>query len=246
MRGDKAIIMDMDGVLLQTQDLHALAWKKTFDEYLSQLRAEGKFKEFDLPSDYRKFLDGKTRGEGIKSYLQHLGLEIPEGSPDDDETMNTVVGLGMRKQKHYQDLLARRGPRVYGDSMEAIKKWTNHHIPLAVVSSSANCKTVLRMGNLEVYFDTIVDPQLADKKKLKSKPSPDYFVHSAELLGYKPGQCLVVEDSEAGIKAAKEGGFLKVYGMVHEADSEKERELTEAGADKIIHSLNEIEEKEVE
>ena len=72
MQGDKAIIMDMDGVLLQTHDLHAQAWKKTFDEFLQGLYGQGKFKEFDLVSDYRKYLDGKTREEGIKSYLAHL------------------------------------------------------------------------------------------------------------------------------------------------------------------------------
>lgn len=245
MQGDKAIIMDMDGVLLQTHDLHAQAWKKTFDEFLQGLYGQGKFKEFDLVSDYRKYLDGKTREEGIKSYLAHLEMDLPPGNAQDDETMNTIAGLGMRKQKHYQDLLSQKGPRVYADSVEAIKKWTNQHVPLAVVSSSKTCKAVLKMGNLEVFFDTIVDPELAQKKQLRSKPEPDYFVHGAELLGFRPDHCLVVEDSESGIRAAKKGGFLKVYGMVHEDDKERERELLDAGADKVIHSLKDIPEAEL-
>ena len=237
MQGDRAIILDMDGVLLQTQHLHAIAWQRTFDEFLASL---GREKRFDIVEDYRKYLDGKPRYDGIQSYLNFLGVDLPLGTVNDPPGLGTVHALGMIKQKHYQDLLAERGPMVYQDSLDAVKRWTNQHVPLAVVSSSTACKAVLQLGRMEIFFDAIVDPQLASKQNLKGKPAPDYFIHGAELLGFKPHDCIVVEDSLAGVEAAKKGGFFKVYGMNHEGDKEKERELLNAGADQVIHSLNEI------
>lgn len=236
MQSEKAIILDMDGVLLQTHHLHAAAWKKMFDEFLG---ARGG-RAFDLEADYREYVDGMPRHDGLKSFLRSRNITLPVGSESDPPGAETVYGLGNKKQAYYQDLLEQKGPKVYKDSLAAVKRWTNQHVPLAVVSSSKSCKQVLRMGNIEIFFDAIIDPQLASKQELKGKPEPDYFLHGAELLGFKPKDCLVVEDSQAGVKAAKKGGFYKVYGIVHEPDHQRERELRQAGADKIIHSLEEI------
>ncbi|MCO4754275.1 MAG: beta-phosphoglucomutase family hydrolase [Bacteriovoracaceae bacterium] len=247
MQGDKAIILDMDGVLLKTHHLHALAWKKMFDEFLQEyaLLHSLEFTPFDELKDYRKYVDGKPRLEGLKSFLDSRDITIPMGDDSDSESALTIKHLGEKKDKYYQELLNTKGPKVYKDSVDTVRKWTNHHVPLAVVSSSQSCKQVLAMGRIEIYFDTIVDPELASKQELKGKPEPDYFVHGAELLGFKPDKCFVVEDSQAGVKAAKKGGFAKVFGIVHDNDPEKEQELRHAGADEIIHSLSEIHDPEL-
>lgn len=247
MQGDMAIILDMDGVLLQTHHLQALAWERTFKEFFSQ-REDGSYEaaHFDIKSDYRKFFNGRPEEEGVRDYLSSIGVALPQGSENSEESYDTVIGIGKVHQRYYEDLLADHGPKVYRDSLEAVKRWTNQHVPLGLVSSSTACQAVLRMGNVEIFFDAIVDPQLARKKSLKGKPEPDYLVHSAELLGFRPDQCYVVEDSEAGVRAGKKGGFLRVFGMVHEPDESKEQELLAAGADEIIHSLNDIDKNEIE
>lgn len=242
----KAIILDMDGVLLQTHHLHALAWKETFDAFFEDLASTkgfGKIKEFDLVKDYRKFLNGRPRTEGIKSYLEALGISLPHGSDTEGASFESLEALGKLKQRHYQSLLAERGPKVYPDSLEALKRWTHDHVPMALVSSSEFCKAVLQMGKIEIYFDTIVDPELAKINDLNGKPAPDYFIHAAELLGYAPEECVVVEDSEVGVRAAKKGGFLKVYGLVRDDErfaDERRENLMQAGADALIQSLHEI------
>ncbi|MBG59783.1 MAG: hypothetical protein CMJ16_04925 [Peredibacter sp.] len=247
MQGDKAVILDMDGVLLKTHHLHALAWKKMFDEFLMAYceKNNQKFTAFDEIKDYRKYVDGMPRLDGLQNFLKSRGISLPWGEETDTLDDLTITGLGKKKERYYQELLNTKGPRVYKDSVDVIRKWTNHHVPMAVVSSSQNCKQVLAMGRVEIFFDTIVDPQLASKQELKGKPEPDYFVHGAELLGFRPDQCYVVEDSLAGVRAAKKGGFSKVFGMVHEDDPEKEKELLRAGADEIIHSLSEIHDPEL-
>lgn len=246
MQSEKAIILDMDGVLLRTHHLHAIAWKKMFDEFLRAWAQKNNqaFQEFDLEQDYRKYVDGRPRLEGLGRFLESRDIVIQKGSEADPEGAHTVYGLGKKKERFYQQLLEEKGPQVYKDSLAAVKKWTNQHVPLAVVSSSSSCKQVLRMGNIEIFFDAIIDPHLAKKQELKGKPEPDYFLHGAELLGFKPKDCLVVEDSEAGIKAAKKGGFAKVFGIVHERDEQRVQELLDAGADQIIFSLEEIKELE--
>ncbi|MBC76586.1 MAG: hypothetical protein CME64_11285 [Halobacteriovoraceae bacterium] len=247
MQGDKAVILDMDGVLLKTHHLHAMAWKRLFDEFLKEHSEvnQTEFIPFDEINDYRKYVDGMPRLQGLQNFLLSRRIDLPWGSDNDTDNDHTIIGLGKRKQRYYQELLNTKGPKVFKDSVEVIKKWTNHHVPMAVVSSSQNCKQVLAMGRVEIFFDTIVDPQLAAKQDLKGKPEPDYFVHGAELLGFKPDQSYVVEDSLAGVKAAKKGGFSKVFGMVHGEDSEKENQLRDAGADAIIHSLSEIHDPEL-
>ena len=83
--GIKACLFDLDGVLTQTAKVHAAAWKQMFDEYL-RARAERTgepFREFDLVSDYGTYVDGKPRADGVRSFLESRGIELPEGGADD-------------------------------------------------------------------------------------------------------------------------------------------------------------------
>ena len=243
MQSDNAIILDMDGVLLQTHHLRALAWKETLDNFLNERsKTLGEDQApIDLLKEYRDLFDGKPCMEGLKEFLNSRDISLPLGSPNDPTGFGGIYALGNAKEEIYLDLLESKGPQVYQDSLDCVKRWTNQHVPLAVVSSSLLCRHVLKIGNIEIFFDAIIDPQLASKQRLKGKPEPDYFLHGAELLGYKPEKCLVVEDSQAGVQAAKKGGFPLVYGIVHDRDQRKAQELKEAGADKVIFSLTEVE-----
>jgi beta-phosphoglucomutase-like phosphatase (HAD superfamily) len=94
-----AVLCDLDGVLTNTARLHATCWKQMLDEYLKERagkRAEA-FVPFDIDSDYRFYVDGKPRFDGVRDFLKSRGVHLPEGSPDDPPQAETVGGLGNRK-----------------------------------------------------------------------------------------------------------------------------------------------------
>ncbi|MDZ7781402.1 MAG: hypothetical protein U5K56_00115 [Halioglobus sp.] len=103
----KAVLFDMDGVITATAKAHAAAWKRLFDEFL-KARAErhgGKFRPFDSRLDYRRYVDGKPRMDGVKSFLDARGIELPCGDKDDDPDRETVCGLGNRKDRYFNTWL---------------------------------------------------------------------------------------------------------------------------------------------
>jgi len=78
-------LFDLDGVLTQTAKIHAQAWKEMFDDFLRSRakRTDEPFQEFDRPTDYDEYVDGKPRLEGVHSFLQSRGIDLPIGSPQD-------------------------------------------------------------------------------------------------------------------------------------------------------------------
>src|SRR5690554_2463090 len=91
-----AVIFDLDGVITRTAKTHAAAWKAMFDEYLQRhAAAHGEpFRPFDMDHDYRRYVDGKPRYDGVASFLASRGIHLPHGSPDDPPQKETVCGLG--------------------------------------------------------------------------------------------------------------------------------------------------------
>src|ERR1700738_3674966 len=90
--GVTACLFDLDGVLTQTAKVHAAAWKEMFDAYLQQ-RADARgeaFVPFDPVDDYDAYVDGKPRYDGVRSFLASRGIELPQGSPDDDAGTETI------------------------------------------------------------------------------------------------------------------------------------------------------------
>lgn len=97
--GVRACLFDLDGVLTQTAKVHALAWKQTFDGYLRARAARdgGQFAEFDAVHDYDEYVDGKPRYDGVRSFLASRDIHLPEGDPSDGPDVETVDGIGNRK-----------------------------------------------------------------------------------------------------------------------------------------------------
>src|ERR671919_848315 len=106
-----AVIFDMDGVVTDTASVHAVAWKRLFDEYLTERsRPTGEpSRPFDVDEDYRRYVDGKPRYDGVRSFLASRGISLPEGDPSDPPEWETVCGLGNRKNGYFHALLAARG-----------------------------------------------------------------------------------------------------------------------------------------
>src|SRR5437764_6158661 len=117
--GVKACLFDLDGVLTQTAKVHAAAWKQTFDEYLRKRQGEG-FQEFDIVADYDEYVDGKPRYDGVRSFLQSRGIELPEGTHDDPPSKDTVCGIGNRKNELVLKLIKQQGVEAYDGSVRFV------------------------------------------------------------------------------------------------------------------------------
>ena len=112
-----AVLLDLDGVITDTASLHAACWKQMFDEYLQKhaMQTGEAFRPFDVATDYRLYVDGKPRFDGVRDFLRSRELHLPEGSPDDPPQAETVGGLGNRKNELINKVIQRgRGRAVRG------------------------------------------------------------------------------------------------------------------------------------
>ena len=213
--GVTACLFDLDGVLTQTAKVHAAAWKQTFDEYLRSAREKTgeEFEEFDPIEDYDEYVDGKPRYDGVRSFLESRGIELPEGSPDDPPDAETIYGIGNRKNELVLKLIKEHGVEAYEGSVRYVKAARDAGLRRAVVSSSANCQDVLVAAGIEDLFEARIDGIVADREHLKGKPAPDTFLAGARALGVAPAQAAVFEDALAGVQAGHDGDFGFVVGV---------------------------------
>lgn len=234
----QSVIFDLDGVITQTARVHSAAWKKAFDEYL-KMRAQRdgeEFKEFTR-DDYLTYVDGKPRYEGVKSFLESRGIEIPYGNPKDEADMETICGIGNKKNDSFCEVLKKDGADVYHSTVDLIHTLKDHDIKIGVASSSKNCKIILETADLLDLFETRVDGVVSAELGLRGKPEGDIFVTAAKNLGTDPAHSVVVEDATSGVAAGKNGGFSLVIGV---ARHKNEKELKEHGADIVVSDLSEV------
>jgi alpha,alpha-trehalase len=236
----EAVIFDMDGVITNTANIHAASWKQMFDEYLKR-RAERygeRFRPFDANLDYRRYVDGKPRYDGVEGFLESRGISLPYGDRRDKPDEETVCGLGNRKNQYFLQRLKKQRARVYRPSIEFIKRLKSRDIRTAVISASRNAETVLEAARVRELFSVKVDGVDSIKRHLKGKPDPAIFLEAAERLKVKPEKAAIVEDSLAGVEAGRRGKFKLVIGLDRAKQSE---ELRKRGADLVVQSLSQIE-----
>jgi beta-phosphoglucomutase family hydrolase len=234
----RAGLFDLDGVLTKTAAVHAAAWKEMFDEFLRR-RAEQTGQPlvpFDIHADYDRYVDGKPRADGVRSFLASRGIELPEGGPDDPPSAATVHGLGNRKNELVLAKLA-GGVEVYPGSVRYVEALRDAGLPRAVVSSSANTRAVLKVTGLDTLFDEVVDGVVAEQEGLAGKPAPDTFLAAARALGVAPGDAAVFEDALAGVEAGRAGGFGYVVGVDRTGQAD---ELRHHGADIVVTDVADL------
>jgi len=234
-----AVIFDLDGVITNTQQLHAEAWKAVFDEVIAIVsrREAREIEPFRIDGDYYRYVDGKPRYDGVRSVLASRSIEIPEGNPGDPPVADTVFGIGNRKNQRYLKLLEHRGAQVYPAALTQIRALRAAGFALAVVSSSRNCRRVLESVGAERLFHVRVDGNDIELLGLAGKPAPDIFRAAARLLGAAPDRTAVVEDAISGVRAGHAGGFGLVIGVDRHG---KPTALAEAGADAVVAGLGEV------
>lgn len=232
--GITTLLFDLDGVITRTAVVHAAAWKEMFDAYLATQEDQA---PFDSRTDYDKFVDGKPRYDGVRSFLASRGLSLPDGDPSDPPDAKTVCGLGNRKNDLVGAIIKSDGVEAYPGSVRYLDAAKLAGLRLAVVSSSANCRAILESCGLLDEFEEIMDGVVAAERKIKGKPAPDTFIAAAEALGATLEQSVVFEDALAGVEAGRAGGFGYVVGVnrVGQAGA-----LKEHGADIVVDDLEEL------
>jgi beta-phosphoglucomutase family hydrolase len=235
----RACLFDMDGVLTKTATVHAAAWKQTFDALLRRLSARSSrpFEPFDEVKDYEQYVDGKPRADGVRSFLIARGIELPEGSPDDPPTADTVQGVGNAKNDAFNEQLRKNGVERYEGSVRYVKAVRAAGLRTAVVTSSANCDAVLEAADMADLFDTTFDGNDLNEQKLLGKPAPDSYIAAARALGFEPAQAAVFDDAQAGVQAGRAGSFGKVIGVDRLDQAEA---LRAHGADVVVEDLEEL------
>jgi beta-phosphoglucomutase family hydrolase len=231
-----ACLFDLDGVLTETATLHAKAWQRMFDGFLSaRARSIGRrFVPFDVVRDYDLYVDGKPRDDGTRSFLASRGIQLPEGTCEDPATAETIHGLGKRKNGIVLGLMREQGVQAYPGSVRYVRAVKGAGLHTAVVSSSENCHEVLIAAGIAELFDVRIDGVVAAERHLAGKPWPDTYLAAARALVATPAQAAVFEDALAGVAAGHAGRFGFVVGVdrVGQAD-----ELRRHGADVVVTDL---------
>ena len=183
----KAVIFDLDGVIVHTDKFHYQAWKQLADE-------EGIY--FDETINNR--LRGVSRMDSLNIILEKSEKEY---------SVKEKHELANRKNEYYRALLETMTPNdVSEDVLLTLKDLKDSGVKIAIGSSSKNTPLILEKVGLANMFDAVADGNCITK----SKPDPEVFLKAAELLGIEPKEALVIEDAYAGIEAANSGGFVSV------------------------------------
>lgn len=233
--GVRACIFDLDGVLSDSAVLHAAAWAEVFDGVLLRFSeaAGWQFIPFDRQTDYRAYIDGRPRLEGIHLFLGSRGIRLPEGRLGDPADADTAYGLA----RHKSEALA-RGMHAHGvtalDGARRYLEAAGHAgLACAVVSGSVNTLPMLELAGLSTLVDARVDAELIDIKGLRSRPAPDILLTACSLLGVRPEEAVSFTHSPDGVAAGHAAG-LGVIGVGDEGTLELLRGF---GAERTVTSL---------
>ena len=234
-----AVIFDMDGVVTDTASLHAAAWKQLFDMVRAdpRLECEGPMAPFDAVEDYRRYVDGRRREDGVQAFLGARGIALPLGATSDAAGAWTVHGLAARKNQLFLERISTEGVRVFPGTTALMDRLRAGGIALGLVTASRNAEALLGAARLEGVFDVVVDGTVAERLRLPGKPDPAMFVEAARRLGVPPARAAVIEDAESGVAAARRGGFGLVVGI--DRDGHR-RELERAGADFVLDDVYQL------
>ena len=229
-----AALFDLDGVLTPTAEVHMRAWRDLFTDFLT---LRGETGRPYVEADYFEFIDGKPRYDGVRDLLASRGITLAEGEPSDPADVETVCGLGNRKNDFFAAALHDEGVEAYAGSVALLDHLAGLGTKVAVVSSSRNAPAVLEAAGLTDRFEVVVDGQVAADAGLPGKPAPDTYLEGAKRLGVEPGRAVVLEDAVSGVQAGHAGGFGLVVGVDRGVGADK---LTDGGADRVVTDLAEL------
>jgi len=183
----KAVIFDLDGVIVNTAKYHYLAWKHLANSL-----------GFDVTEEQNEHLKGVSRVKSLDIILEWGGIELGESQKE---------VLLIQKNKEYLDYIDTLSKTAIlpgiKEVLDYLKK-TDKQIALG--SASKNAKPILEKLEILNLFDVIVDGNSVKK----AKPNPEVFLNAADKLNIAPEYCVVIEDAKAGIEAANSADMISV------------------------------------
>ncbi|HYH13196.1 MAG TPA: HAD-IA family hydrolase [Thermomicrobiales bacterium] len=233
-------IFDLDGTLTHTVDLHEVAWQEAFDGLFSlRLQRSGEWQRPFDTADYRAFVDGRPRADGIKALLDSRGIDLPDGTDDDPAGSESIVGLGKRQRQLFLEGLDRIGAAPDADALRLLGGLREMGAGIALASADEDAERILEHVGLGVdLFDVALFESLGSTRNLRPKPAPDVFVACLERLGIEDGHRVVVfDDSVVGVAAARAAGIGLTVGIDRGGNASA---LRAHGADWVVQSLREV------
>jgi beta-phosphoglucomutase-like phosphatase (HAD superfamily) len=237
-QGIRACLFDLDGVLTDSGALHAWAWAEVFDPLLLRLseRLGWAFRPFDRASDYRDFVDGRPRLDGIHAFLASRGITFPEGRIEDPATADTAHGLARRKGDKLAQGLADRGVVALDGARRYLEAARRTNVGCGVVSASTTMRPMLELAGLARLVDVRADAELMRGESLRARPAPDLVLAACRRLGIAAADAATMTQSPAGVAAGRSAGLF-VIGV---GDGARGEELREFGADSVVPSLSSL------
>lgn len=210
----KAVIFDLDGVIVDTAHYHYLAWKRLAKEL-----------GFDLTIEQNELLKGVSRMRSLEIILELGGISLSEAEKE---------RIASKKNGWFVEYVNEMKPtEIFPGVKEMLKSIRSKGIKVALASSSKNAPRVIQLLNIENEFDTVVDGTMI----VHSKPDPEIFLLAASKLGIAPSSCVVFEDAEAGVEAALAAG-MKCVGVGSPQQLGKANMVVAKTADFQLQTLN--------
>jgi alpha,alpha-trehalase len=232
-----AVIFDLDGVITDTARVHAAAWTRLFDDYLAVHAPDGVDAAPFSHEEYLLHVDGRSRIDGVETFLAARGIHLPRGTPDDPPEGATAWSLANRKNLLFRESLAVDGVETFTDAVQAVEAIRAGGLHTAVVTASRNRAEVLAAAGLSDLFDVSVDGLDCAALELPGKPDPAPFLEAARRLGIDPARAVLVEDALPGVEAGRRGSFGLVIGVDRHGDG---AQLLDHGADVAVADLSVI------
>ena len=228
-----AVLFDLDGVVTDTASGHTAAWQQMFDEFLRARSTETGSAErpFDPDIDYRTYIDGKPRYDGVRDFLTSRGIELPFGKSGDSPQERTICGLGNAKNGFFRAWLEAGPVPVFPGSLRLIAELRAAHVKLGLFTASRNGRDVARRAGLDGLFDVIFDGNDTVELGLAGKPDPAVLLETAARLDVDRRRAVVIEDALAGVTAGAAGSFGLVIGVARDGDKDR---LAAHGADIVV------------
>lgn len=215
----KAVIFDLDGVIVDTAHYHFLAWKRLANEL-----------GIDLTKEDNEKLKGVSRMHSLEIILGLGGGSIAL-TPHEKEK------LANKKNAWFVDYVERMAPEeIFPGVKVLLQKLRERGIKVGLASSSKNANTVLQLLHIQNEFDVVVDGNMVTN----SKPDPEIFLLAASKLGVDPAFCVVFEDAEAGVEAAVAAG-MKCVGVGAADQLKKADRIIAQTGDFKLETLEELE-----
>ena len=208
----RACLFDVEGVLTDSSRLHAWAWGEVFDDFLSRLGGTTNWHliPFDRVADYRAYVEGRSRLDGVHTFLRSRGIQVPEGRPDDPSDADTAHGLARRKGRFLERRLQEQGVTALPGARRYLEAARRAGLERAVVYESSSTLPMLEQAGLASLLDARIDAAVISAEGLRSRPVPDLLLAACRRLDVPTAHTVTFTSSPAGVVAGRRAGMLTV------------------------------------